>query len=298
MESVLEKKINRIESIINVSEIIDQEVNSTKDIQKYYRINNLAYRLFHSKKGFMHFRVTKGRVMKDDDFLYQLNVISEYIPENGKVLELGPGQGANLLYLSKKHPDASFIGVDLYSNLKKVPKNVKLYQHDYSYVPFIEDHSIDVVYGIETIVHSSDKEKIFKEMHRVLKEDGKLIIYDYSLKKELEEYLSYEQTAMKIISKTGASALIESYDAWKKHFKVAGFKEVKETDLHSYILPDLKRLEKTTDHIMKRNRRIKFCLKILPRIFVNNIIMGWIGYDAYHEGLGYYNEWICQKSQK
>ena len=73
----------------------------------------------------MHFRVTKGDIVKDEDILYQPNVISKYIKKNDKVLELGSGQGANITYLAKLHPDASFIGIDLYPKLKKnAPKNI------------------------------------------------------------------------------------------------------------------------------------------------------------------------------
>ena len=86
----------------------------------------------------MHFRVTKGKEVQEDDILYQPNVISKYIKKNAKVLELGSGQGANIIYLAKKHPDACFYGVDLYhTKLKKAPKNVTIYVHDYSSLPFI-----------------------------------------------------------------------------------------------------------------------------------------------------------------
>lgn len=296
-QSILEEKIKRIESIFTVSKIIDRESNSTNDIQKYYRINDLAYRLFHSNKGFMHFRVSKESVLKDDDILYQVDVISKYIKNNATVLELGSGQSANIIYLAKKHLNSFFIGVVLYPKKikNKLKRNIKIYKHDYSDLSFIEDNSIDLVYGIETLVHSSNKEKVFKEITRVLKEDGILILYGYTLKKKLKDYLPYEQTAMKIMSKTGAAALIESFDSWNKYIKNTGFTEIKTSDLHQYILPDLKRLEQKANHIMRKYIRIKICKFLLPKTFVNNIIMGWLGFDAYNEGIGYYNEWIYQK---
>lgn len=198
-EKVLCEKIKRIEAIMDVSKLINKEANSIKSIQKYYRINDIAYHKFHSDQGFMHFRVTKGEKMQDDDILYQTNVISHYIKKNNRVLELGSGQGANIVYLAEKHPDASFIGIDLYpKKLKKTaPKNIQIYQQDYSNLLFIESESIDVIYGIETLVHCSDKPKVLEEIKRILKKGGFLILYDYTLTKELEEFLPYEQTAMK-----------------------------------------------------------------------------------------------------
>ncbi len=298
-ESTLKEKIERIESIIDISKIIDEDANTIPKIQKYYRINNFAYRLFHSKKGFMHFRVTKGDTIKEDDILYQPNVISKYIKKDDTILELGPGQGANLLYLANKHPDANFIGVDLYPDLKKrAPKNIKLYKHDYSSLPFIESESIDLVYGIETIVHNSDKSKVFEEVYRILKKDGIFIIYDYALSKKYDSLQPYEQTAMKIISKGGASAMIEPLEEWNSKLKKANLKEVSTTDLHKELLPDLKQLERKANHIMKSNRRIKVFMKLFSKTFFNNILLGWLGYDAYKEELGYYNEWIYQKREK
>ncbi|MBR4979624.1 MAG: class I SAM-dependent methyltransferase [Clostridia bacterium] len=299
-ESVLEKKVKRIESLLDISKIIDREANSAKDIRKYFRVNHLAYKMFHSDMGFMHFRVTKGDKISSEDILYQPNVISSYIGKGATVVELGPGQGSNSFYLAKKHPDASFIGVDLNPpKLKKSdPKNVKFYKHDYSDLSFIESNSVDVVFGIETIVYCSDKTKVFREVARILKENGILIVHDYALVHPLESYAPYEQTAMKLISKCGASALIESAEAWSSYLKEAGLTEVKTTDLHKETLPDLKQLEHKADHIMKKDLRVKLTFALLPYHFVNNILIGWLGYDACKEGLGYYNEWIYTKAKK
>ena len=294
--SALAKKIEKIESIVDISKLINKEANSVKKIQKYYRINDIAYRRFHSNKGFMHFRVTIDGELKDDDELYQPNVVSEYIHDGDTVLELGSGQGANIKYLAEKHPNASFIGIDLYPKLdNSAPKNIKIYKQDYSSLPFIESESIDVIYGIETIVHCSDKEKVFKEISRILKKGGILVLYDYTLTKELEDFSSYEQTAVKIISKGGACALIESFDAWNKYIKATGFTEIKTSDLHKEILPDLKRLERKANKIMKSDKRIKLFMHLMPKTFTNNLIVGWIGFDAYNEGVGYYSEWIYRK---
>lgn len=172
---------------------------------------------------------------------------------------------------------------------------LKIYKQDYSSLPFIEDESIDVIYGIETIVHCTDKRKVFKEIKCILKKGGVLILYDYTLTKKYEKLKPYEQTAMKIISKGGAAALIESLDEWNTYIKETGFKEIKTSDLHKELLPDLKKLERIADHIMKKDNRIKIFMKLFPKSFFNNILLGWLGYDAYNEGVGYYTEWIYKK---
>ena len=294
---VLEEKINKINRLIDIDKYIKDDNYTIKNIEKYYKINDLFYRKFHSNKGFMHFRITKGDKVLDDDILYQDNIIAKYIKNGDKVLELGSGQGANIKYLANKYPDSSFIGIDLYPlKLKKDdPKNIKLYKQDYSNLPFISDESIDIIYGIETIVHSPNKKSVFDEIYRILKKDGILILYDYTLTKDYNNLDDYEKEAIEIISKGGAASLVESLDSWNKYIKDAGFKTIKYTDLHEYLLPDLKRLEHKANHIMKKDSRVKFFFKVFPKSFVNNILLGWLGYDAYNEGLGYYSEWILKK---
>ena len=296
-KSILHDKVEKIEAMLDLSKVIDDNANSIKNIKKYYSINYPAYRIFHSENGFMHFRVTKGDTYSEKDILYQPETISEYIPPKAKVVELGSGQGANICYIARKHPDSSFIGVDLRPPKLKTgfPKNVKMYKKDYQDLSFIESNSIDVVYGIETIVHCSDKLKVFNEIARILKKGGILILYDYILVNNFETYLPYEQTAIKIISNGGAAAVIESKDEWASYFEKSGLTEIKTTDYHKEILPDLKKLERKASHIMKKERRTKWMFKLLPRKFVNNILLGWLGYDAYNEGIGYYNEYIYKK---
>ena len=296
-KSKLQNKVEKIESLLDVSKIVKDDANSIKNIKKYYGINYLAYRMFHSEKGFMHFRVTKGNAFNDNDVLYQPNMVSSYIPKNAKVVELGFGQGANICYIAKKHPDSSFVGVDLSSPKVKIgfPKNVKTYKHDYRNLSFIESSSVDVVYGIETIVHCSDKIKVFNEVARILKKDGILIIYDYVLANKIDAYLPYQQTAIKIISNGGAAAVIESAEEWEDYFSKSGLTNIKTTDYHKEILPDLKRLEHKASHIMNYDKRIKWVFKLFSNKFVNNILLGWLGYDAYNENIGYYNEYIYKK---
>lgn len=296
-ELILQKKINKIGKIIDLSKLSNKTIYSIDDIKECYRINKLAYRFFHSNKGFMHFRVTIGNKLRKTDILYQPNVISKYINKNATVVELGSGQSSNLAYLSKKHPDASFIGVDLYpSGVKSIKnKNVKIYKQDYSDLSFIDSNSVDVVFAIETIVHNSDKKRVFSEVARILKKDGIFIVYDYSLVNELESYLPYQQTAIKIVSSSGACPTIESFRKWNSYFKNAGFVEIKTTNLTNETLPDLKRLKQLSGIAMKFNVVAKLLFKILPKDFINNALIGYIGYDANKEGIGYYTEWIYKK---
>jgi sterol 24-C-methyltransferase len=212
-------------------------------------------------------------------------------------MELGFGQGANLLYLAHCHPDARFIGVDL-SPLKKktvVPENVTTYQQDYSSLSQFDDNSVDVMYAFETIVHNTDKEKIYREVCRVLKPGGVIIVFDYALRAKFETYDAKIQKAIALISKGGAAAMIESLEELNSHYTNCGLVLEQSIDHTREVLPDLKRLERKAAKILERPLIARLMFWWLPEQFVTNIILGYLGYDSGNAGIGTYHEWIVRK---
>lgn len=299
MESELLKKIEKIKAVLPVDKILNGENNSVRAIKRYYRINHFAYKKFHSDQGFMHFRISPSGKIEPSDVFYQPNVISSYIPKDAKVVELGSGQNANICYLAKKHPDSSFTGYDLkpVKLPKNAPKNIKIIRGDYGDMRDIPSGTVDLVYGIETIVHCSDKEKVFSEVYRILKPNGKFIVYDYATEKPFLKCLPYEQTAIDLISKCGASARIESDEEWENHLVKCGFKLISTTDFAKQTIPDLKRLKKIASKVIDDDKRLKFVFKFLPRALTNNIIIAYLGEDVCREDLFYYNEWIYERKE-
>ena len=293
----LHVKVEAMEKFLNLDKFIQGEKNSLEQIRSYFRINDWAYRHFHSQDGFMHFRISSSGCFTDEDVYYQPDVVSEFIKAGDVVMELGFGQGANLLYLAHCHPDARFIGVDL-SPLKKdkiVPANVTLYQQDYSSLSQFADNSVDVMYAFETIVHNTDKEKIYKEVYRVLKPNGVIVIFDYALTDRFETYDADLQKAIALISKGGAAAMIESLEELNTHYTNCGLTIEKCVDHTRATLPDLKRLERKAAKILERRFWAKLMFWLLPDQFVSNIILGYLGYDSGNAGIGSYREWVLRK---
>lgn len=245
----------------------------------------------------MHFRISSSGCFTDEDVYYQPDTVSEYIKDGDVVMELGFGQGANLLYLARCHPNASFIGIDL-SPLKKkndIPKNVTTYQQDYSSLAQFADNSVDVVYAFETVVHNTDKEKIYHEVYRVLKPGGVVIVFDYALAAKFETYDATIQKAIALISKGGAAAMIESLEELNSHFTNCGLVIEKSVDHTRATLPDLKRLERKAAKILERPTIARLMFWLLPDQFVSNIILGYLGYDSGNAGIGSYQEWSVRK---
>lgn len=293
----LHAKIEALSKFLNLDKFISGDKNSVKQIRSYYRINNWAYRHYHSQDGFMHFRISPNGCFTDEDVYLQPDAVSKYIKKGDVVLELGFGQGANILYLAHCHPDVTFYGADLsmLSEKKEIPSNVKLFKMDYSDLSSFEDNSVDVMYAFETIVHNSDKEKIYREVYRVLKPGGVIIVYDYALAEPFETFDPQIQKAIALISKGGASAMIESLEDLNAHYTNCGLEIEKCTDYTVQTLPDLKRLERKAAKILERPKLAKFLFTILPDQFVGNIIVGYLGYDAGNSGHGLYLEWVLRK---
>ena len=293
--SELCEKMNYLETMLDTERIISGGRNSARELQSYFRINRFAYRRFHSREGFMHFRVSKNGAFSDDDIYYQPETVSGYIPPHARVLELGSGQGANLLWLAARHPDSFFCGVDLLpSKLRRPPRNLRVLQQDFNDLSNFPDNAIDVVYAIETIVCSAQKDRVFKEAYRVLKPGGAFVVYDYALSRKYEEYDPLTRKAIAITSLGTASAMIEPAERWEHYFTSNGFRREKSADLSEQVLPDLKRLEQRAGHILDYPNKTKFVFRVFPRKFTNNIIIGYLGYDACRENVGRYLEWICR----
>lgn len=292
----LHTKMQEMERLINLDKFTQGEKNSLKQIRSYYKINEWAYKHYHSQDGFMHFRISSNGCFTDEDIYYQPDTVSAYIKPGDVVMELGFGQGANLLYLAHSHPEASFIGVDLAPlNKKDIPQNVTTYQQDYSSLAQFEDNSVDVLYAFETVVHNTDKEKIYREVCRVLKPGGVVIVFDYALTDKLETYDPVVQKAIIVTSKGGAAAIFESLQELNAHYENSGLKLEKCTDHTRAILPDLKRLERKATKILKRPLLTKLLFWLMPDAFVANIAIGYIAYDSASAGIGSYREWILRK---
>jgi sterol 24-C-methyltransferase len=293
----LHAKIDAMGKFLNLDKYIKGEKNSISQIQSYFTINSWAYHHFHSQDGFMHFRISPNGCYTDEDAFHQPDCVSDFIQAGDTVMELGYGYGANLLYLARCHPDADFIGVDLLplSKDKVIPQNVRTCQQDYSNLSQFADNSVNVVYAFETIVHNTDKEKIYREVCRVLKPGGVLIVFDYALANRLETYDDKIQKAIALISKGGAAAMIESVEELNAHYTNSGLTIEKMQDYTRQILPDLKRLERKAAKILTRPVLARLMFRLLPDQFVTNIILGYLGYDSGNAGICLYKGWVVRK---
>ena len=122
--------------------------------------------------------------------LFADNVISKVAPlHNSKVLEIGPGPGWAGISLLNKRSDLSLYGIEASADMVAIAienaKNEGLENRTEYFVGVGENMSTisndqyDLIISRESLHHWTEPEKVFKEISRVLKPDGKVCIYDH-----------------------------------------------------------------------------------------------------------------------
>ncbi len=162
------------------------------------------------------------------------------LKEGETVLDLGSGGGIDVFLAAKKvGVKGKAIGVDLTEEMIRRAKNTAS-KYGYKNVEFhlgemerlpIEDSTVDVVISNCVINLSPDKEKVFKEAHRVLKPNGRIMISDLVTEGELPAEIrkSFEAWAGCVAGALEKSQYLET-------IRRAGFKNVKIVSESTYTI--------------------------------------------------------------
>jgi arsenite methyltransferase len=153
------------------------------------------------------------------------------LKEGDVVLDLGSGAGFDAFLASPKvGKTGRVIGVDMTPEMiEKARANAK--KGNYTNVEFrfgeieklpIDNSSVDVIISNCVINLSPDKERVFKEAFRVLKPDGRLMVSDLVLVKELPDAIKESVEAY-----VGCLAGAIKKGEYLKFLTIAGFQEVK-----------------------------------------------------------------------
>ena len=155
------------------------------------------------------------------------------LKEGDVVVDLGSGAGFDcFIAASKVGEKGKVIGVDMTpemiekakTNAKKIAtKNAEFRLGEIENLP-IENNSVDIVISNCVINLSSDKTRVFKEVHRALKPGGRIAISDIALTKELP--MKIRESVEAYVGCVGGAIIIDEY---KKIVEASGFKDVKLT---------------------------------------------------------------------
>lgn len=302
-----EKKIKLLKDLawlrnkFNFDFIFEQNNFSNKDIKRYYKKTKyLLYRMVN-KEGYMHIGITEdGKCVNWNKYqTYQLDRINELIKQSNAttILELGCGQGANMAYLSKQNKNVSFTGLDLYPSLDKKNKKypIQLIEGDYHNLEKIETHSVDLVYAIETLCYSTNKNQIFKEVNRVLKKDGLFIIFDAYLAKKRNELSEIELIGAKLIENGYYLNEFEYLGNLDQYINENGFSIIKAENMKRKVIQHLFRYQEQIKKYFRFGILFKIACKLVPKEVTGNIVPIYFMADTIDMDLSVYYWHILKK---
>lgn len=153
-----------------------------------------------------------------------------------RILEFGFGTAQNIILLKQKNKDASVQGVDIDPKIKSIAEHklqkrgmsVPLHLYDGNKLPFA-DNSFDKVFS-SLVFHQLDRETklhCLKELHRVLKPNGKMIIGDWGRAKS--SWMRFSFYAVQLLD--GFKTTSDNVNGLMPQFiSQAGFHQVMEAD--------------------------------------------------------------------
>lgn len=296
----VERRLNDISGIINIENLL-KERNTKEIVKSYYKINKLAYRVFHNRKGYLHMGITNNGKYSHSDLEVPLLEIEALVHGDKikKVLELASGQGANTVFLAKRNPLVEFFAIDLSTKPKK--EFYRLMNTNFEYGDFhnlkkYKDNSFDLIFIMEALCHSNNKRKVLEEMHRLLKFGGRVVIYDGYFDKDYTELNSNERKACTLTSVGMAVGEFGNLNKLEEEIKRTGFEIVEKENLSNNILPTVRRFEKLST-IFFRNKYVGNVLKsFLPEMFVRNSISGYLMPVLIREGIAVYYKYVLRKN--
>ncbi|NQT06940.1 MAG: methyltransferase domain-containing protein [Candidatus Omnitrophica bacterium] len=109
--------------------------------------------------------------------------MAPYIKDGMKVLDIGCGTGKFAYRLCNINKDARIHGIDISGDMikkaeaKRRDENIEFKVGDVENLPY-DSHTFDVITCSNSFHHYPNQKRAVAEMHRVLKEDGKLMIVD------------------------------------------------------------------------------------------------------------------------
>ncbi|MDP3011999.1 MAG: arsenite methyltransferase [Candidatus Hydromicrobium sp.] len=155
------------------------------------------------------------------------------LKEGEVVLDLGSGAGFDcFLAATKVGPKGKVIGVDMTPEMiEKARDNAK--KNGFENVEFrlseienlpVGDNSVDVVISNCVINLSADKQRVFREVYRVLKPGGRIAISDVALLKGLPKRI--QESIEAYVGCVGGAVIIDKY---KRIVEASGLKDVRIT---------------------------------------------------------------------
>lgn len=232
-----------------------QHGDRLKKVIKYFNTRESKWGYTFLLRGTKHFgyypkgkekiSMVQAQKLMEDKLAESLN-----LPTNSLVLDAGCGEGNVAINLAEKY-GLRIYGVDLldFAVNKAISKSkelilqnkVKFKIGDYTKLDF-PDKTFDGIYTMETLVHVPNYKKALKEFYRVLKPNGKLVLFEYSMASRKKFTPKELKIADMVNEESGMHSLpYFVHGKFPQILKNAGFENVVIKDNTSNIMPMLRK---------------------------------------------------------
>ena len=223
---------------MNKEDIVNYYYECKKDYQLIWRLDKvwgIHYGYFEEGD-----KSLSNAILKMNDQVIK----NSNITEKSNVLDAGCGYAGTAMYIAEKkkcHVEAITLVDEQVSKAKELIKERGLEKYvnvsiqDFMKTNF-KDNTFDVVYGIESICYAYPKKDFLKEVYRILKPGGVLIILDGFNAKEKKDYSKKETKILKKISDGWAFNTLESVKHFKDACKEIGYASTEYKNLYKNII--------------------------------------------------------------
>jgi ubiquinone/menaquinone biosynthesis C-methylase UbiE len=311
LQADLAKRLAKLHKVFALDSLRAQPL-AGPEVVTYYEDCHDAYRKYHSAEGAVHMALNDGDTFDPDGFYGQARRMENSWASAGQstgqvppadVLELAFGQGFNLEYLARRHPQCRLQGIDLTPTHVQMAtqrlqraglERVQLTQGDFHHLPYA-NASFDHLFCVEAFCYVTDLRQAFAEVVRVLRPGGRLTLFDGYLPRVTTELSANEALALELVAKGMAFDAFPVLADFLAQATSAGLNVTTQDTLDTQVLPNLRRLESITGKVIRFPWLGRFALARRSPMRGRNVLAGYLMRNAVELGLVRYHHLILTK---
>ncbi|MFC7073149.1 SAM-dependent methyltransferase [Halovenus rubra] len=171
------------------------------------------------------------------------------ISNGDRVLNIGCGAGEDSVWNARAH-DATVVGINIseaqlelareHASNHGVEEETEFRYDDFHKLETIADTSIDVVWGLEALSHSSDRQKALAQAQRVLVDDGRVAFTDIFLRPNAGPLSDEQKSQLKQIN-DALGIRVGPITLFEKALETTGYGNIEIRNMSGGVLQSTKR---------------------------------------------------------